>query len=87
MKIKFFKDIRLLVKVDCCHDSCKEDQEWEFDKDEEFEVAEVVFGKLTTYRAGKKTKLMRFADILLNQGNADYPDYIYMVPEDCFEIL
>lgn len=92
MRIKFIKEIRLLVRCDCYENEGEEywktEQEWEFDKGEELDVLDVAFGEPKKYKTGKKpAKLMHFADISLNEGNPNNPNYIHMVPSNCFDIM
>jgi hypothetical protein len=87
MQIKFTKTISLLVRLECYGILYNDEQEWEFDEGEIFDVKEVRFSDERNVKSGKKAKSMRFVNILLNQGDEDYPDYIFFVPENCFEIL
>ncbi len=88
MKIRFNKQIRLLVRQECYQDLWDAEQEWEFDKGEELDVYDVIYGEPRKFKTGNKpAKLMRFADIFLLEGNEYFPDYIHMVPANCFEIV
>ena len=87
-KVKFKNKIRLLVRLDCYQDTWNNEQEWEFDAGEEIEVYDIIFGKPRKFKTGnQKTKLCRFADIFLNQGDEEFKDYIHLVPETSFDII
>lgn len=92
MIIKFRKNICVVGRFNIdMFGQWEYQQEWEFDVGEEFEIKEILWSdpKKVKTRPGRPGGRMKFADLILKgeNENSEYPDYLWFVPEDAFEIV